>query len=84
MTDILFFLMTQLTFASFSLLAYAKDTFPPEFQYCIPINKTRSGMQVRSTKWGFSGLIFVCQFCEKKNNVEATGNFIQRRKQVIS
>lgn len=26
-------------------LAYAKDTFPPEFQYCIPINKTRSGMQ---------------------------------------
>lgn len=26
-------------------LAYAKDTFPPEFQNCIPINKTRSGMQ---------------------------------------
>ena len=30
----------------FFFLAYAKDIFPPEFQYCIPINKTRSGMQV--------------------------------------
>ena len=69
MTDILFFLMTQLTFALFSLLAYAKDTFPPEFQYCIPINKTRSGMQVRSTKWGFSGLIFVCQYFQVSKSI---------------
>ena len=35
-----------LKFALISFLAYAKDIFPPEFQYCIPINKTRSGMQV--------------------------------------
>lgn len=27
-------------------VAYAKDTFPPEFQHPIPITKTRSGMQV--------------------------------------
>ena len=36
----------QLKFAFILCLAYAKDIFPPEFQYCIPINKTRSGMQV--------------------------------------
>lgn len=28
------------------LLAYSRDTFPPEFQYPMPITKTRSGMQV--------------------------------------
>lgn len=36
----------QLKCAFILCLAYAKDIFPPEFQYCIPINKTRSGMQV--------------------------------------
>lgn len=41
------FFISYLKYAWILFLAYAKDIFPPEFQYCIPINKTRSGMQVR-------------------------------------
>ena len=30
----------------FSLAAYATHSFPPEFQYPLPVDKKRSGMQV--------------------------------------